>query len=114
MMGGGISQLGTGYWINIYGFIPASIFIAGCSVVPLMLTISLKPSRIVGTELSHIETSEEEKQHLKAPSSEQRGLESSKSPNGVSAISMQLLEVFRIYTSNSVHCGICDPQGEKI
>ena len=51
-VGGGLSLIGTGYWVNHSGFIPASIFISCCSVVPLILTIFLESGKKTANDVS--------------------------------------------------------------
>ena len=106
-VGGGISVIGCGYWVNKSGFIPPSIFLVCCSVVPLILTIFLKPRDTSKNKASGQKEIEEEKQHLN-----QSEAEIDKSSSNASEITVQLREVFRIYTTNAVKCAICDPKSK--
>lgn len=51
-VGGGLVQIGTGYWIERSGFVPTSIFIACCAVVSLSLIPFMASTKNVADELS--------------------------------------------------------------
>lgn len=112
-LGGGLTQIGMGYLLSQQGFIPPTIFITCCSIIGLLFTIFLRDSRKTDHAVSmkgNVQL-DEDIALAETESPKQKDGNSKGSTSGVVKMFGQIREVFRIYTSNSVKCGICDKEG---
>lgn len=115
LLGGGLTQIGMGYLLTEYGFLPPTIFITCCAVIAFLLTILLNESRIQEKADDSSRSSDElglkeDPPMANVDKTEQR-YRTKKTETGLKTILTQLREVFRIYTSNSAQCGSCDKEG---
>lgn len=105
-VGGGLSQIGTGYWIERSGFVHTSISIACCAAVAASLIPFMTPAKNVAPErtttnpLFHDELNDEGSRVETANTKDDSHI-------NLSTLLKQLAHSWEIYTTNRCVCEKC-------